>query len=278
MKKISLPILLPLLFICGAAVADKAKQPPPSQPAPDFRVFVKKGGGYKLTKEVEKLDQTAIALVEKKKYREAVQVASQSLSMMPRNPRALSVRAFAELGLENYEGGLSDYEKAVVQDPTLREVLSKSISDGYARKGRKFTEKKDKMGALNSFMAATRWDPKNARPYTEMAFLAASERSYKACVDFAGKALELAPDDADALTHRGGCYNALAQFPAALQDLDAALKIRPDVASTLLNRASVHASMGHCAKAEADEKRALVRDPAFKSVGDAVLGQCAPKK
>jgi regulator of sirC expression with transglutaminase-like and TPR domain len=75
------------------------------------------------------------------------------------------------------------------------------------------------------------------------------------------RSLELEPDDAFALAHRGGTYLRLGRCHEALADLSRSLELDPDDAVVLRNRGETYNRLGRHDQALADLDRVLSVDP-----------------
>jgi Flp pilus assembly protein TadD len=71
------------------------------------------------------------------------------------------------------------------------------------------------------------------------------------------KALQLAPDDSDALLNRGITYIDLGRNEEALRDLDRALQLAPDDPIALMNRGGAYMNLGRNEEALVDLDHAL---------------------
>lgn len=94
----------------------------------------------------------------------------------------------------------------------------------------------------------------------------------------ADRALALDPDDPTGLAVRGRIRGGLRDLRGALDDFDAALRLRPDAALTRLDRAAVLLELGERARV-ADELEALLpllRDPAHLDAARRLLERARP--
>lgn len=73
-------------------------------------------------------------------------------------------------------------------------------------------------------------------------------------------ALKIAPEDADILTDRAAAYLGTGQVDKAMADLDQALTLRPNFVDALQMRASAHLEKDDLQAAEADINKALLLD------------------
>jgi tetratricopeptide (TPR) repeat protein len=90
---------------------------------------------------------------------------------------------------------------------------------------------------------------------------AAKAGDWAAAADAYSEAIQLDPDNSDALRRRGSAYLHLRENDRALADLDAAGRLRPDDAGTAYNRGLARARLGDATGALADFTEAIRLDP-----------------
>ena len=78
------------------------------------------------------------------------------------------------------------------------------------------------------------------------------------------QAIKIRPDDADNFYLRGFSYRALNQNQKALEDCNRAINIDPNFAAAYATRAFANKSLGNVDQAKADARRALELDPKVK--------------
>ena len=100
-----------------------------------------------------------------------------------------------------------------------------------------------------------------------LALLSACASSNKGAVgghdpiaDYAA-ALNINPDDHEALSLRGDAYAEMGDYDSAIADYSAALRIEPDFYDAMFNRGSAYGNMGDYDRAIADFTAVLRIDP-----------------
>ena len=78
------------------------------------------------------------------------------------------------------------------------------------------------------------------------------------------QAIKLRPDDSDNFYLRGFAYRFLSQYQQALDDSNRAINLDPNFAAAYANRAFVHKALGNDGQARSDARRALELDPKVK--------------
>jgi uncharacterized membrane protein YhaH (DUF805 family)/regulator of sirC expression with transglutaminase-like and TPR domain len=75
------------------------------------------------------------------------------------------------------------------------------------------------------------------------------------------KAIELAPDSADAYYNRGDAYDRMGEYGKAIADYNKAIELDPNHASAYYNRGCAYGEMGAYDKAVADYNKAIELNP-----------------
>jgi tetratricopeptide (TPR) repeat protein len=83
-------------------------------------------------------------------------------------------------------------------------------------------------------------DAKTAEDFLKRGDAAFDRGSCKEAVAAYTQALTLNPDDAEAYNNRAYTYMRMQNYAPALQDLDQALRVRPDYIHALMNRGDIH--------------------------------------
>jgi len=78
------------------------------------------------------------------------------------------------------------------------------------------------------------------------------------------QAIKLKPDDADNYYLRGFAYRALGQYQRAIEDSNRAIGIDPNFAAAFANRAFAYKALGNVNQARSDARRAQDLDPNVK--------------
>ena len=175
------------------------------------------------------MDARGVQLLAEGRFLEAEALFSRSLAIDPANPGTLANRSTARHKLENDDGAIADFKAAVGLRKKLKGVLAPSISRSYLRRSRALLAKGKPDDALKDLYEAVRLDRRNA----------------------------------EALAGIGALAVRQGDFSTALPYLDRALKLRPDMAQALRDRASALRGLGRAADAQRDETRALEISPAL---------------
>lgn len=80
-------------------------------------------------------------------------------------------------------------------------------------------------------------------------------------VDDCNKAIELAPDSADAYYNRGDAYDEIGEYGKAIADYNKAIELDPNHASAYYNRGCAYGEIGAYDKAIADYNKAIELNP-----------------
>jgi len=94
--------------------------------------------------------------------------------------------------------------------------------------------------------------PIDADGYMRAAADARARRDFTAAIDDLTKAMALAPNDPRYAYDRGVTYAIMSRPLLAMADLNAALKLKPDMIAALVTRSRVHAALGQKAEARDD--------------------------
>lgn len=84
-------------------------------------------------------------------------------------------------------------------------------------------------------------------------------------LDDVNQAMKIKPEDADVFYLRGFAYRALGQYQKALEDSNRALSLDPNFAAAYANRAFVYQALGNPGRAKSDARRAKDLDPKVKT-------------
>lgn len=86
------------------------------------------------------------------------------------------------------------------------------------------------------------------------------EEGGKPIADY-NKAIELAPDSADAYYNRGDAYDEMGEYGKAIADYNKAIQLNPNLASAYYNRGCAYGEIGAYDKAIADYNKAIELNP-----------------
>jgi protein O-mannosyl-transferase len=96
-------------------------------------------------------------------------------------------------------------------------------------------------------------------------------------IDNCNRAIQIAPDYADAFYNRGVAYNDLNRYQSAIENYSEAIRLKPDYAKAYNNRGFTYTMTGLYQQAIADATKAILLQPdytlAYKNRGAAYLNQ-----
>jgi tetratricopeptide (TPR) repeat protein len=87
---------------------------------------------------------------------------------------------------------------------------------------------------------------------------------HQRAIDDINQAIKIKPDDSDNFYLRGFAYRALGQNQRAVEDSTQAIGLEPDFAAAYANRAFAQKSLGNVGQAQSDARRAKELDPTVK--------------
>ena len=264
-------LILPILLAAPARCAEPA---PAEKHDPAMVYSMAYTGAQKIvfTKAVDDLDARGMGLMSRSIWAQAIKVFNRSLTLMPRNPRALANRGVCYAVLNEPEEALRDFDKAVRIFPELQPAVAASMGQALVKRGRKLVDAGRNEDALRNFKAAAKLDAHNAAPWSEMSFMAYHAGQYDDCVFLAGRAIKADPGYSDSYGNRGACLHAKGQGQKALADLDIVVRLAPRHAAFYASRASVRSAMGQAQGAVEDARHAVRLDPSLADTMAPLLG------
>ncbi len=203
--------------------------------------------------ETASLVQEAVALCERGRFAEAVDVVGQALALDPANARAHKLLGMALAQLGRHDDALAAFERAIAQQP--------DFADAYGSRGDVLLDLGRHAEALASYDQALALAPDSTADWCNRgAALQALERYEDAVASF-DRAIAVEPRFAEAHYNRGGALALLKRHDEALAAYDRALAIAPDYADALNNRANALKELGRHPEAVASVERALAIQP-----------------
>jgi tetratricopeptide (TPR) repeat protein len=219
--------------------------------------------------------------------------ADAVLRVSPETAGAWTARAAASYGLGNFLQAIEDSRRALALDPndkTAHELMR--LSEGRSVSTPKFDnaglsqsiEREyhgmvQQLNQVESIRRAPVEHPSEraVRRFTESAASRLAVKDYLGAMGDADKALELEPDNRDALFYRAASENLLGRYGDAERDASRGLSIAPSAAFLRDARAWAYIRMGRFADAVADANHSLEIDPknpyAFANRGHANEGR-----
>jgi tetratricopeptide (TPR) repeat protein len=219
--------------------------------------------------------------------------ADSVLRRAPNEGGAWTARAAASYGLGNYLQAAEDARRALAVDPNDKTAHAlMSLSEGRTVAAPKFEntslaqsierEYHGMVQQLNQVEAIRQAPPehpaeKAVRRFVETAGSKLAVKDYHGAIGEADKALELEPDNSDALFYRAAAENLLGRYSDADRDASRGLSIAPSAAFLRDARSWAYIRMGRYADAIADANHSLEIDPknpyAFANRGHALEGR-----
>ncbi len=151
--------------------------------------------------------------------------------------------------------------------PAAKAALDSAVSldpkSTYAlnNRGLYFYRGDDDTAAIADFSAAIAVDPKYDPAYFNLGLAYMDLKRYDRAVRAYNDYLKLLPGDADALTDKGECYRLLGDDLRAIEQFDAAIAAKVDLALAWWRRGLAKESSGDAAGARADKAQARKLDP-----------------
>ena len=146
----------------------------------------------------------------------------------------LIISAHEKLKLEDYEGAIADYDKAI--------KIDLNHAPAYHNRGIAKDELKDYIGAIADYDKAIEIEPKYALAYSNRGLTKYKLEDYKGAIADYDKAIEIDPNDASTYSIRGIAKSKLEDYEGAIADYNKAITINPDnLAAYFLKAISLHA-------------------------------------
>jgi tetratricopeptide (TPR) repeat protein len=219
--------------------------------------------------------------------------ADAVLRRSPSEGGAWTARAAASYGLGNYLQAVEDARRALAVDPNDKTAYAlMKLSEGRTVAAPKFEnaslaqsverEYHGMVQQLNQVEAIRQAPPehpaqKAVRRFVETAGSKLAVKDYHGAIGEADKALELEPDNSDALFYRAASENLLGRYSDADRDASRGLSITPSASHLRDARSWAYIRMGRYADAISDANHSLEIDPknpyAFANRGHALEGR-----
>ncbi|MBI2387173.1 MAG: protein kinase [Elusimicrobia bacterium] len=203
--------------------------------------------------------------------------ADAVLRRLPSEGPAWTARAAASYGLGNYLQAVEDARRALAIDPNDKTAFAlMKLSEGRTAAAPKFEntslaqsverEYHGMVQQLNQVEALRQAPPelpaeKSVRRFIETAGSKLAVKDYHGAIGEADKALEVEPDNSDALFYRAAAENLLGRYGDADRDASRGLSISPSAAFLRDARAWAYIRMGRFTDAISDANHSLEIDP-----------------
>jgi tetratricopeptide (TPR) repeat protein len=195
----------------------------------------------------------ANALRHQSRTDEALNEIDAYIASMPNDPQGHRMRGWLMLDLASYDEAGSAFEAALKLSP---DDASLQYALGYVhwRKG-------DYRDALARYQDIEADYDETGYYFYERGYARFMLNQDRLALDDAERALELSPDDVDALWLKGAALLYLEDYPQAVETLNGAAEIAPDNVDILILRARVQIASAHFYAAIGDLSRVLELQP-----------------
>jgi tetratricopeptide (TPR) repeat protein len=220
-----------------------------------FAFFTKKKKNASSADKYDHLLKVSGQFLEQQQYELALQFANEAIDLMPEDARGYYDRAGIAYALRDYANALEDYSRAIRLQPRY----------AYAYNNRGlvwFFGYSDPEKALADFDTSLQFH--NSEPHIvhgNRALALRMQGDLQAALAACNDALRLKPDAAEFISNRAIIHYALGDNKAALNDITAAMHENAELIYPYVNRAFVYCSQGDYPTALANLALAERRDP-----------------
>jgi tetratricopeptide (TPR) repeat protein len=189
------------------------------------------------------------------KMDDALNFYNRAIKLDPMEADAYAGRGLTFLDMEKYTHAAKDLDKAADLEPKYDSRLA--VNRGYAH----FYSGHYSSAAL-AFTAAIESDPVPPADIVTMRALSYfNAGKMEKAIEDAGRAIELAPEDAKMYYNRASFYYQSGDLEQALQDYDKAIVLEPEYYEALLNRGKIYFETGKRFRSIVDYNKAIETDP-----------------
>lgn len=203
--------------------------------------------------ETAALVQEAVALCERGRFTDAVDVVQRALAADPANARAHKLLGMALHRLGRHDEALAAFDRAVAQQP--------DFADAHGGRGDVLLDLGRHAEAVASYDRALARGPDSTADWCNRGAALQGLERYEDAVASFDRAIAIAPRFAEAHYNRGGALARLKRHEEALDAYDRALAITPGYADALNNRANALKDLGRHPEALASVEQALAVQP-----------------
>ena len=172
-----------------------------------------------------------------KDYQLAVDLISQSIELMSKNPVALSNLGNALKELERFDEAILKFDQAIALNPL-------SVSAIFNR-GLVFIRVKQLDDALESFNKVIQIDPNSTEAFYSRALVLRDLGKLTEAIRSLDSAIVFRPDYAEAFFERGAMFVELRQFDLAMKSYDSAISLKSNYFDAIHNRGYLYMEMGN---------------------------------
>ena len=191
--------------------------------------------------------------LQKREYKEAIRFYSEAITKKPDFADAYNNRGLARFRDDDREGALADYTRAIQIDP--------DFGTAYFNRAEVLLETGDAAGSVadllridKSYRDSTFYQTRLADAYVRLNNPSQAQAAYD-------RALQLNPDNVDALTNRAALSYSQKAYEQASQDIKRALALNPKQDAALNNQSLLLAQAGNVTEALVYVDRALAVQP-----------------
>jgi protein O-mannosyl-transferase len=183
----------------------------------------------------------------------AIRDYKRAIEIKPDYSNAYNHRANLKAKLGDLEGAIKDYSRVIEIKP--------EFADAYYNRGKHKNDIGDKEGAMNDFNQAIELKQDFIDAYINRGVLKKSLNDNNGAIMDYNKAIELNPKDTIVYNNRGNVKFKLGDYEGAIKDYIRAIEIKPDYAEAYNGLASSYFNMKDFNKAIYNYKKAIEIDP-----------------
>jgi tetratricopeptide (TPR) repeat protein len=203
----------------------------------------------------------ANALIKAKRFDEARTMLDKALEKDPNMSEVHAKRGLIDLIEKKYDAAVLNFQKKLEMDPKSASTLM-NLAGTYLTMGKKAE-------AYQTYRKATVAAPNSAQVWGALgsALMADSTLAAQKAFD---RALQIEPQNKDALKGRGLTFSIQEKYPDAIRDLKAAGQLDPNDAETAAYLGGALLNSGNRAEAKAAYERAIKLDPSNKDAQEGI--------
>jgi len=220
------------------------------------------------------LETEALDLLNSRKYREAIKKYTLSLKEYPKNGSALTNRALCYRAIGEFDKAVADYKSAFSISPALKKLSGQLLADMYLERGQNRIDQGNLIGATSDLNEAAKSPYVKPQALSEIAYIAMLRKDFAECVNIADQATLLSPEFTNPRITKGACLIASGKYRSAVDALDSAISINPNIANAFLNRAVAHVHLSNCEAAAKDGAKVVSLDGSMTDVVRQIVTSC----
>ncbi|ABM79602.1 Hypothetical protein P9303_28721 [Prochlorococcus marinus str. MIT 9303] len=198
------------------------------------------------------LAQAKASQTKKGREQTVIKLTTQALALRS-SMRGYFLRAYAKDALNDYQGAISDLNKALEINP--------QYAPAYENRGNAKKKLKDYQGAITDYNKAIEINPQHTGPFNNRGNTKKQLKDYQGAIADYNKAIELDPQHAYGYYNRGLAKKNLGDYQGAIADYNKAITINPQHADAFNNRGNAKDGLGDTQGAISDYNKAIELDP-----------------